>query len=305
VFESIIKLERPPNFALAGPPGIGKTAMAKVYCQEKLVKITDDNLLYLNCSGKHDKGIKTIEDIEGFSERLSLDNWIDPDNSGKGKIVWLEDADKMTPAFQEASLVLIEQLNAKSKNPVQFIVTINNFGKLIEPLRSRVRQIRFHRLKDAEIIELCKRISIKERMSIAKSTYNEFFERIAAMANGQARDAINILHSLSGFGFEHILIPDDVIPKIENEIFMAVMDNLIDGDITEAIKTAEFDSAALFLKDFYFFARNNKEIRESGFLNDIIIIIGEGIRNLRFSIHEEIEVSLTLAKIGRLIDSGE
>ena len=82
---------------------------------------------------------------------------------------------------------------------------------------------------------------------------------------------------------------------------MDIIDHLMDEGISGAIKLLEYDSAKGFLRDFFIFVRNDEEIKESGFLSEILDIIGEGMRHLRYSICEEIEVHLTLVKIAKLI----
>ena len=126
-FTEFVKNGELPNLLLAGPPGVGKTTVAKALCNEL-------GLDYLLVNGSEESGIDTLRTkIKQFASSISL--------QGGYKVVILDEADYLNPqSTQPALRGFMEEF---SKN-CRFILTCNFKNRIIEPLHSRCSVIEFN-----------------------------------------------------------------------------------------------------------------------------------------------------------------
>jgi len=130
-----IKNQDIPNIILTGGAGIGKTTLAKI-----LVNQIDCTSLYINASDEN--GVETVrEKIKGFASTASF----------KKKIIILDEADYLSSNAQSALRSIIETYSASTK----FIFTCNFPERIIDPIHSRLHNIK---IEPAEKIEVVKRI---------------------------------------------------------------------------------------------------------------------------------------------------
>jgi replication factor C small subunit len=115
-----------PHLLLAGPPGVGKTTVARI-----ITKSLDCNVLTLNASSE--RGIDVIRDkVKGFVTRVA-----GIAGAARWNLVFLDEADAMTPDAQTALRNLIETYAEVSR----FILTCNYLHRIIGPIQSRCLQI--------------------------------------------------------------------------------------------------------------------------------------------------------------------
>ena len=139
-----------PNLLLAGPPGIGKTTVAKALCAELGVDC------YVINGSDEGRFLDTVRNqAKNFASTVSL---MDADR--KHKVIIIDEADNTT---HDVQLLLRANIESFYKN-CRFIFTCNFKNRIIEPLHSRCAVIEFA-------------ISGEHRASIA----SQFFKRIVSI----------------------------------------------------------------------------------------------------------------------------
>ena len=135
-----------PNLLLAGPPGIGKTTIAKALCNE----IGAD--YYVINGSDEGRFLDTVRNqAKNFASTVSLTG------SSKHKVIIIDEADN---TGNDVQLLLRANIEAFYSN-CRFIFTCNYKNKIIEPLHSRCAVIDFT-------------IKGKQRVQLAGS----FFQRL-------------------------------------------------------------------------------------------------------------------------------
>jgi DNA polymerase III delta prime subunit len=110
-----------PHLLLSGPPGTGKTTIAKL-----LVKNIECDYLYINASD--DNNIETVRNrIKSFASAVSFKEL---------KVIILDEGDFLTPAAQAALRNIMETFSKSTR----FIITCNYVERLIDALISRTQQ---------------------------------------------------------------------------------------------------------------------------------------------------------------------
>ena len=125
-FQAIVDSGQMHNMILSGPPGTGKTTVAKAMCNQM-------GLDYIMVNGSEDGNIDTLRGkIRQFASTVSL--------SGGHKVVILDEADYLNPqSTQPALRGFIEEFSANCR----FILTCNFKNRIIEPLHSRASVYEF------------------------------------------------------------------------------------------------------------------------------------------------------------------
>jgi DNA polymerase III delta prime subunit len=148
-FQEFIEKGEIPNLLLSGPPGIGKTTVAKAICEELGVDY------YVINGSDEGRFLDTVRNqAKNFASTLSLQA------TGKHKVIIIDEADNTT---NDVQLLLRANIEAFYSN-CRFIFTANFKNKIIDPLHSRCSCIDFT-------------IPGKEKPTIAA----EFFNRVRSV----------------------------------------------------------------------------------------------------------------------------
>ena len=128
-FKSFLEKGEIPNLLLAGPPGIGKTTIAKALCHELGVDY------YVINGSDEGRFLDTVRNqAKNFAATVSLSA-----SDAKHKVIIIDEADN-TP--HDVQLLLRANIEAFYKN-CRFIFTCNYRNRIVEPIQSRCSVIEF------------------------------------------------------------------------------------------------------------------------------------------------------------------
>ncbi|MGH9735355.1 MAG: replication-associated recombination protein A [Candidatus Acidiferrales bacterium] len=162
-----------------GPPGCGKTTLARI-----IAKRTKSEFIPFSAVLS---GIKEIKDVMAKAERGR--------HYGQRTIVFVDEMHRFNRAQQDAFLPHVEAGNilligATTENP--------SF-EVIAPLLSRMKAYVLKALSAEQIVVLLKRALVDSERGLGNEKVeagDEILERIAIIANGDARSAYNTLEAL-------------------------------------------------------------------------------------------------------------
>ena len=127
-FQNFLSQGEIPNMLLSGPPGIGKTTVAKCLCKQLGADY------YVINGSDEGRFLDTVRNnAKNFASTVSLTS------ESKHKVIIIDEADNTTPDVQ---LLLRASIEEFSKN-CRFIFTCNYKNKIIEPLHSRCAVVEF------------------------------------------------------------------------------------------------------------------------------------------------------------------
>jgi len=117
-----------PNLLLSGPPGCGKTTVAKALCEQ----LGSD--YYVINGSDEGRFLDTVRNnAKNFASTVSLSS------SAKHKVIIIDEADNTTPDVQLCLRAFTEEFIGNCR----FIFTCNYKNKIIQPLHSRCSVIDF------------------------------------------------------------------------------------------------------------------------------------------------------------------
>jgi replication factor C small subunit len=136
-FERYMARQELPNLLFYGPPGGGKSTIARIVTSpEGVLFHPKDNLLMMNGSAQSTRGISFVEKvIEPF---LKI-----PPVRDKYRVVFIDEADNLTPDSYLSLRSIIEKYQTDYG---RFIFTCNYISKIPDPLQSRFTLYSFQTL---------------------------------------------------------------------------------------------------------------------------------------------------------------
>ena len=213
-FQEFVKKGEIPNMLLSGPPGIGKTTVAKALCHQ----IGAD--YYVINGSDEGRFLDTVRNnAKNFASTVSLTS------DSKHKVIIIDEADNTTSDVQ---LLLRASIEEFSRN-CRFIFTCNYKNKIIEPLHSRCSVVDFNinkRDKPTIAAEFFKRINYileEEKIEADKKV-------LAELINKHFPDWRRVLNELQRYS---------VGGKIDSGILAAFSDVAV-NDLIKNLKTKNF-----------------------------------------------------------------
>ena len=189
----IIENDKVFSMIFWGPPGSGKTTLAQIIAEETRADFIEMSAV--------DSGAKKLKEVLSQAEKNLIEN--------KRTILFLDEIhrwnkaqqDKLLPYLEKGSLILI---GATTENP-SFEVN--------SALLSRARVFVLKKLETEELKKIIEEALKDKENGLGKNKIKideESIEFIANIANGDARNALNILETSAHFGNE---IDIDLIKK--------------------------------------------------------------------------------------------
>lgn len=205
---------------LAGPPGVGKTATAMSWAHDYYGDDFNANVREFNASD--DRGIDVIRDkIKGWC-RTS------PAGGHPYKVVFLDEADQLTPDAQAALRRTMEQFS----DTTRFILTCNYINQIIDPLQSRCATYHFSPLSDSEVQGLIEEIVEQEGIDAEGSAV----EKVARSAQGRPRDAIVTLRQSVADGELNEDLVQSVTGVVDHALVRDIFEEALEGNHDEAME---------------------------------------------------------------------
>jgi replication factor C small subunit len=176
---AFVKAKSFPNMIFAGPAGVGKTTSAIAMAKELYQDSINEAFLELNASDA--RGIDVIRGkVKEFARTIPL-------TSGLVKVIFLDEADALTPEAQHALRRTMERYSATTR----FVFSANYASKIIEPIQSRCVVLRFKPLNEEEVKKYIKRIEKCEKLEID----DKAMEALVYVSEGDLRKLTNVLQS--------------------------------------------------------------------------------------------------------------
>jgi putative ATPase len=164
-----IERDQVPSMILWGPPGVGKTTLARI-----IARMTKSTFVPFSAVLA---GIKEIKEIMAAAERAR--------RTGRRTIVFVDEIHRFNKAQQDAFLPHVEHGNITLIGAT----TENPSFEVISALLSRTRVFVLKALSDDDVMMLLRRAVTHEKLNVDEET----LKAIATLANGDARTALNIL----------------------------------------------------------------------------------------------------------------
>lgn len=266
LLSKLIQSDRLSSILLYGPPGSGKTSLAKI-----IAKKTESEFISLNAVTS---GVKDIRDtVQVAKDNLSL--------YGKRTILFIDEIHRFNKSQQDALLPFVEDgtvilIGATTENPY---FEVN--GALI----SRSSVFRLEKLGSEHILKILRHalVDVKNGLGIYEIEIDDkTLAYIAEMAAGDARRALNVLE-LAVLSQEDLLGKIQITPEVIEECLqMKYMDYDKNGDnhydivsaFIKSMRGSDPDAALYYLGKMIYGGENPRFIARR-----IVICASEDVGN--------------------------
>jgi len=222
-FKQFVEKGEVPNLLLSGPPGCGKTTVAKALCYELGVDY------YVINGSDEGRFLDTVRNnAKNFASTVSLSS------SAKHKVIIIDEADNTTPDVQLCLRAFTEEFIGNCR----FIFTCNYKNKIIAPLHSRCAVIDFA-IKGKERQELAAKFFNRLRTILEKESVEYDPKVLVELIQKHFPDWRRVLNELQRYS---------VSGKIDTGI-LAAFSNVKTDNLFQSLKAKDFSKVRKWVVD--------------------------------------------------------
>ena len=222
-FSEFLKKGEVPNLLLSGPPGCGKTTVAKALCEELGADY------YIINGSDEGRFLDTVRNnAKNFASTVSLSS------SAKHKVIIIDEADNTTPDVQLCLRAFTEEFIGNCR----FIFTCNYRNKIIKPLHSRCAVVEFS-IKGKDRQELAAKFFTRIKDILVQESVQFEPKVVAQLINNHFPDWRRVLNELQRYA---------VSGKIDSGI-LAAFSNVKTDDLFNNLKDKDFPKVRKWVVD--------------------------------------------------------